>query len=883
MSSRRAPRVATWLLESFLAEDDREAVIGDLVERFERDRHGNPLRARLRYWKEALAAIGALQVTPEHVSAFTPYGRESRMQSFIGDLRHAIRTMARARAHTLVCTATLGIAIGATAAIFSIVNPVLLRPLPYPDPDRITTVYERELDGSPSFMGYATYLDLRAGTRGIASAAAVGDWQPTLFGEHDSERVSGQRVSWEYFRVLGVRPGFGRDFLATDDTPETNNVVILSHGLWSRRFGADPRVVGTTIDINGVKRTVVGVMPASFQNVLDPTAQLWRVLGYRETDPWGCRSCRHLQMITRAQPSVTRDQLARELDASLRRIAAANPKAYAGDGAATIGLHERSTRNARPIFLAILGAVVLVLLIAIANVVNLGLARAVRRREEFAVRAALGAGRGRLAQQLLAEGLVLSALGGIAGLVVAGAVLPVLVAQLPASIPRLDQIQLDWRVGALVALIVMFVAIVTGMAPTLAAGRQRVFDALRAGARNVTAGHHRTRAGLVMVEVALAMMLLVGAGLLGRSLQRLLDVDAGFDVSNLVTMEVQVAGPAYPTPESVFGSHDRILEAVRRLPGVESAALATQLPLGGNTDMYGVAALDKPLENPELAPFADRYTVTAEFLRTMRIPIVRGRGFTDAEARDSSVRLALVSDALAKRIWPGEDPIGKMIKLGGPQRPWWRVIGVAGNVRHSGLDALVTQQVYVPERQWFWEEPQMRLVVRTSASPRALVSAIREAVRNVDPLQPISRIATMEELVSQSTSQRRLGLLLFVAFGVMALLLASAGIYGVLSGSVAERTREFGVRTALGASPASIVSLVLRQGFALAGIGLLVGSAAALLLARNLRVLLFEVGTMDPATLVAGTVVIAGVATAACVIPARRAVRVDPMTSLRAD
>ena len=883
MSGLRAPRLATWLLESLLAEDDRETVIGDLVERFERDSHDQPLHARLRYWKEALAAIAALQIVPEHVSAFTPYGRESRMQSFIGDLRHAVRTVARARAHTLVCTATLGIAIGATAAIFSIVNPVLLRPLPYPDPDRLAMVYERELDGTPSFMGYTTYLELRAGTRGIESAAAVGDWQPTLFGEHDSERVSAQRVSWEYFRVLGVRPALGRDFLAADDTPETNNVVILSHGLWSRRFGADPRVIGTAIDIGGVKRTIVGVMPALFENVLDPRAQLWRVLGYRETDPWGCRTCRHLQMIARAQPPVGREQLGRELDASLRRIAAANPRTYAGAGAVTIGLQERTTRNARPIFLAILGAATLVLLIAIANVVNLGLARAVRRREEFAVRAALGAGRGRLAQQLLAEGLVLATLGGIAGLVVAGALLPALVTQLPEALPRIGQIRLDWRAGALVALIVIFVAVATGMAPTLAAGRQRVFDALRAGARNLTAGHHRTRAALVMVEVALAMMLLVGAGLLGRSLQRLLDVNAGFDVSNLVTMEVQVAGSAYPTPESVFQNHDRILEAVRRLPGVESAALATQLPLGGNTDMYGVAAQDKPLENPELAPFADRYTVTSEFLSTMRIPILRGRGFTETEARDSSVRVAVVSDALAKRIWPGEEPLGKMIRLGGPQRPWWRVIGVAGNVRHSGLDALVTQQVYTPERQWFWEEPQMRLVVRTATSPRGLVSAIREAVREVDPLQPVSRIATMEELVSQSTSQRRLGLLLFAAFGIVALLLASAGIYGVLSGSVSERTREFGVRTALGASPRSIVGLVLKQGFVLAGIGLLIGSAAALLLARYLRALLFEVGTTDPIALVVGTVVISGVAAAACVIPARRAVRVDPMTSLRAD
>jgi putative ABC transport system permease protein len=749
--------------------------------------------------------------------------------------------------------------------------------------DRLVMLYERQLDGSPSFVGYSTYTDLRRGSRSLQSAAAVGDWQPTLFGDRDAERMQGQRVSWQYFATLGVRPALGRDFIATDDTPASNNVVILSHGLWTRRFGADPGIVGGTVDVDGVMRSVVGVMPASFDNVTSPTAQLWRVLGYAESDAWGCRTCRHLQVVARLRDGVTQQQAAREIDALSQRLAVTYPKEYAGHGALLVGLQERVTRKARPIFLAILGAVVLVLLIAAANVVNLQLARAVRRQGEFAVRAALGAGRGRLAQQLLAESLVLAALGGVIGLLIAAALLPALVAQLPESLPRQGAIRIDWLSFTLVAFLVLLLGVLMGMAPALYAGRRRLFDALRGGGRTVGGAHHRTRAGIVIGEIALAMMLLIGAGLLGRSLVVLLSVNVGFDPTQLVTMEVQATGTAYQTPAAVFANHDRILDAVRAVPGVVDAGLSNQLPLGGSFDMYGIRAQDKPLENPELAPSADRYTVTSDLMRTMRIPVIRGRGFTDTESRDSSVKVAIVSEALAKRIWPGEDAVGKYIKLGGPQRPWWLVIGIAGNIHHQGLDVGLTQQVYTPERQWFWEESQMTLVVRTKGDPAHMLSAVRDAVRGVDPLQPISRVATMDEVISRSTSQRRLGLLLFVAFGAMALLLATAGIYGVLAGSVAERTREFGVRTALGASPRSIVALVLRQGAVLAGIGLVIGTIAAFGLSRYLRALLFGVESTDPIAIGCGVLGIIGVSLVACLVPARRAVRVDPMTALRSD
>lgn len=883
MTPHAPPRLALLFLETLLPTESRDAVIGDLVEAHELRSSSNRFAASLCFWREALAAVAQLQVSPELVSAFTPYTRESRVQSFISDTRHAARLLSRARGFTILCVATLGIAIGATASIYSIVNPVLLRALPYPEADRLVRIDEKELDGSPSRVGYQTYLDLRSSSRTLQSSALAGYWQPTIFGERDAERLRGQVVTWEYFRTLGIHPALGRDFTAAEDAPDTRNVVILSHSLWMRRFGGDSAIVGQSINTGGITRRVIGVMPASFEDALEPTAEIWRPLGYAPADPSACRTCRHLQLVARGRRDVSTRQVAQEMNALHARIAAENPKSYGSVGTVTIGLQERITENARPILLALLGAVGLVLLIAAANVANLQLARAVRRHEEFAVRAALGAGRGRIARQLLTEGLVLAVLGAVAGVGVAIVALPALIAHLPADLPRLSAIRLDWRVLTLVAALALVVGVAVGLVPALGAGRARLFDALRGAGRSVAGGRHRLRGALVIAEVALALMLVVGAGLLGRSLLRLLDVNPGFDSSRLVTMEIQAIGPAYQDKVAVFANHDRIRAAVHAVPGVEDVGLATQLPLGGNFDRYGIAAQDKPLDNPELAPSADRYTVSADFIRAMRIPLLHGRGFTEEEAADSNGQVAIVSDALAKRVWPGEDAVGKYIRMGGPTRPWKQVIGIVGNIRHTGLDATETMQAYVPERQWYYEENTMVLVVRTRADPEPMVAAIVDAVRGVDPLQPISKVATMEGVVSNSTSQRRLGLLLFMAFGVIALLLASAGIYGVLAGSVAERTREFGLRTAMGATPAAIATLVLRQAGRLAVAGLVLGGVGAFALSRYLRALLFGIAPTDPAAVAFATFVIALVALAACLVPARRAVRVDPMTALRSE
>jgi len=875
-------RLPLAILEAVLPEESREVVIGDLVEAYLELAASHPMRARWWLWREALAAAVSLQLLPSRIPAFTPYTMESRMQTFIGDLRHAVRVLARARGFTALCVLTLGIAIGATTAIFSVVNPVLIRRLPFSHPDRLVTMYERGANGSRGDrVGWETFMDLRQRSRSIESGALIGNWDATLFGERDAERVTGERVTWEYFKTLGVHPMLGRDFIAEDDTPEKSNVAILGYGLWRRRYGSDSTILGRAIDINGVKRTVIGVMPASFDNVIQADVEIWRPLGYVRGGGSSCRTCRHLANIVRLKPGVGVEQASSEFNVIMGQLAAAYPKEYELGAGGALGLQERVTHSARPILLTLFGAVLLVLLIAAANVANLQLARASRRQEEFAVRMALGAGRSRLARQLGAEGLVLAVAGAVLGIALAAALLPALTAHLPENLPRVQSIRLDWTTLAFTMVMALAVGVGVGLVPAVQLGGAGLFDALRAGRRAVGVASRRTRAAFVVSEMALALILVTGATLLARSLARLLDVRPGFDPSHLVIMPVRASGVAYQAPGTTMQNHDRVRDAVAAVPGVVGVGLSTEIPLTANMDRYGVRAQDKPLSNPELAPYADRYTVGGDFIRTMGIPILRGRDFSPAETRDSSVHVAIVSADLAGKIWPGEDAVGKLIQLGGPTRPWWRVIGVAGNVRHMGLDESVSQQVYVPEREWWNEESDMMLAVRTTGDPKRVLNAVRDAVRAVDPRQAIATPSTMDDIVERSTAQRRVALLFFGFFSAIALLLAMGGVYGVMAGAVTERTREFGVRAALGASPSGILGLVLRDGFMLALVGLAVGVIGALALGRYLESLLYQVEPRDPVMLaVAGTIVML-TSLLACTLPARRAARVDPMTALR--
>jgi len=877
------PRAALWLLRHLLPVTEREVFIGDLLEEGQIVRGRTCARAARRwFWHQSLVALLMLRRRRVISPTCQPAG-DPRMLTFLGDLRHGLRLLRRAPAFTMLSVLTLALGIGATTAIFSVANPVLFEPLPYPHPERLVIVGERDADGTMTNLGFLTYRDFVRESRTIERGAAMGSWQVTLDDHGAPEVVAGQRVSASFFSVLGVHPAFGRDFNVDEDAPSTNSVVMLSHGLWQRRYGSDSSVVGHTISINGVPYVVAGVLPASYESVVAPGAEIWRVLGYDASLPYACRTCRHLRMIARMRPGVTPASAAIELSALSSRLVREYPKEYPAAGAIVQSLGDATTSTARPVLWAVLGASALVLLIATANVANLQLARAMRREEEFAIRAALGAGRARLTAQLLAEGLLLALAGGAAGLLVARLTLAILVARLPQTMPRLSAIGLDRTALLVGASITLLLGVAIGLVPAMRDGRGELGSTLRGGRRLTGGRRHLARAGLVVAEVALALMLLVGAGLLSRSLVRLMSVNTGFDANHLLTLQTQATGPKYADNNAVYLNHERVLAALRQLPGVRRAATVSQLPLGGNLDAYGVNAEDKPLANPELAPYADRYAVSPDYLGAMGIAVLRGRAFSEADNSDRAPLVVVVSAGLASRIWPGEDAIGKRVHIGGPNPPWRTVVGVVADVHQRALDASESSQFYVPERQWQFADNVVAVVVRTQSDPTALTRAARAAVQGVDPSQPVTAVATMEQVVATSTAQRRLALMLFGAFASLALVLAVAGIYGVLAGAVAERTREIGVRSALGATPGAILRMIMVQGMRLAVAGLAIGLVGALSLGRFLQSLLYGIDAADPLTLGGVALLLAGVALAACVLPAFRALGVDPITALRSD
>lgn len=876
------PRLAERMVGAWLPAHEREFVLGDLAEQYAADLDRGRATATLRYVKEGLAAVWQVR---RAASATRPLGQrrprgDGLMSSFIYDLARAARTVRRAPGYTAITVLITAIGLGATTAIFSVVNPILLEPLPYAEPRNLMMVWEKDADGSTSRMGYATFVDLATAARTLESSAVMGFWQPTISGGSGTpERLAGQRVSWRFFDMLGVQPALGRSFVADEDGPGEPRVVILTHGLWQRRFGGDSSLVGRPVTLDGTPMEVVGVLPPGFDDVFDPGTRIFRILGYDVSQPWACRTCRHLRMVARVRGDVTHEAASAELNALSDRIVAAHPTQYPAAGVSLVQVQQEVTRQVRPALLAVLVAAVFLLLVAGANVTSLGLARATRRTEEFAVRTALGSGRVHLAKQLLAEGLLLALAGGIAGVLIAWGAVRALVAHLPADIPRLAAVRLDLDALSVAALTTLGLGVLVGLAPLATAGGRHPFLAMRGAARLTGPRRHAGRAGIVVGEVGLALMLLVGTGLLARSLLTLLAVNPGFEPNHLLTLEIQSTGPRYDDDAAVWSYHDRVREAVAALPGVVAAEVTSQLPLGSNFDGFGVQALDKPLPNPELAPGAQRYAVSAGYHGAMRIPLLEGRAFEPTAAADSAPKVAIVSASLARRLWSGESAIGKHIKVGDAE--WRAVVGVAGDVRHTGLETTDLHGFYVPERQWRWAEAQAVLVVRTATDPAALAASVVGAVRSIDPAQPIMHVRTGSEVVATSTAQRRLALILFAAFGIVATLLSAVGVYGVLAGSVAERHREIGVRSALGATPLAIVDLVLRKGLALAGAGLILGLGGALALTRYLRALLFGIGSTDPLTLAATIVLLAAVALAACLVPALRAMRVDPVTALR--
>ncbi len=801
------------------------------------------------------------------------------------DLRFGLRSLRNNPGFTTIAVLTLALGIGANTAIFSLVNGVLLRPLPYREPGRLTMVWEQDDHGRPDNVGYATYVDWKAQNKSFEDLALYGSWQPVLQ-TGEAEQLNGLRVTNNYFRTLGIRPELGRDFLPQDDNSASNHVVILSHALWARKFNSDPQIVGKSIAMNATSYIVAGVLPASYQSLMnqDPrggTVEIWRVLGYDVSQPFACRTCHHLVAIGRLRDGVNFAQAKAEMDTISAALVKAYPKEYSAPGVILTPVREQLLGEASTPLYTLLGAVSFVLLVACANLANLLLARATNREREIAVRTALGAGRGRIVRQLLAENCLLALLGALVGLIPAYAAPRVLAAVGTGGLPRLDGVQLDWRVLAFTFVAALLTGIFSGLVPAYRLSKTDVNESLKKGARGSSSGATRVWHGILVVsEVALSLTLLIGAGLLLRSLAGILMVPPGFEPAHVLTLRTSVLGQRYDDNKVLRQYFTDALERLRVLPGVEAAAAASQIPLGGNMDRYGFHPEGKINANPELDESAERYCVTPGFLAALRIPLFRGRDIAPGDTADTSP-VILINQAAANRVWPGEDPLGKRVKVGGLDHPWLTVIGVVGDVHHVGLDAAPSMQMYIPHAQWPFPDGDMTFVIRTTRAPNTQASAARQAIHSVDATQLVSRVMPLEEYVALSVQGRRFALILIGAFAVIALLLSVVGIYGVTAYTVAQRTREIGIRMAMGAQHSEVTGLLLREGMVLIGVGAVLGIAASLVLTRFLASMLFDVTPTDPKIFALVVTLLIVVAAAACWIPAHRAMRVDPMVALR--
>jgi putative ABC transport system permease protein len=806
------------------------------------------------------------------------------MQGLIQDLRFSWRQLLKSPGFTLIAVAVLGLGIGASTAIFSAVNPILFEPLPYLHSGRIMMIWYGGKGGTRAPQAFHNYREVAGRSRSYENLSVMKAWTPALTGGGLPERLDGQQVTADYFRTLAVEPVLGRDFQNSDDTLNGPKVAILSHGLWRRRFGADRTILGRDVRLDDNAYTVIGVMPESFENVLAPTAEIWSPLQYDAaniasplTREWG----HHLRMVARLRAGVTEDQAQSELAAIAKNPVSEFPRPRGSsleDGFVSASLQDDVARGIKPALLAVFGAVFLLLLIACVNVTNLLLERGAQRRPELAMRTALGAARSRLIRQLITESLLLALLGAVLGMLIAQAGVRALILMSPAELPRLHAISVNGQVFAFAFAMTMLVGFGVGLIPALYSSGGELRAGMDESSRRTTGGHQGVRRALVVAEVSIALSLLIGAGLMLHSLRRLLSVPPGFDHTRLLTMQVQTFGRRYDDDAVCHRFFEQALNAVRDVPGVQAAAFTSQLPLSGDSDVYGARFEG---DGPDVGYAAFRYAVSPGYFEAMGIPLVRGR-FIDARELASGPKVAVISEALAQRKFRGQDPLGKRFHMGGaPDSPLFTIVGVVGDVRQTSLAITDAEAVYVRSTQWHWADGTQSLVVRTHGDAAALAPLIKRAIWSVDRDQPIVRVETMEDLVVASAAERHFVLILFEAFGFVALLLAATGIYGVLSGSVTERIREIGVRLALGAPRASILAMVMRQGMIVTAFGVVIGVVVAIAASRLLVSLLFGISPLDPLTYVGVVVILTIVAGVACWVPAWRAARLDPMVALR--
>jgi putative ABC transport system permease protein len=796
------------------------------------------------------------------------------------DLRYGARMLLKKPGFTLIAVITLGLGIGANTAIFSVVNGVLLRRLPYLDADRVMTLWQQnnksgEMEGGAS---PGNFLDWQNRSQVFAEMSAAEPYSLNLTGQDEPESFRSWLVTAGFFQILGVGALHGRTFAPEEYRAGNERVVVISYGLWQRRFGADPNLIGRTLRLNGQQYTVLGVMPPEFQF---PTGrEMWAPRVATERDKV-IRGSGYLPVIGRLKPGVTLAQAQQEMDVIAAQLTAEYPQANGERGVRVVPLPKQLTGRVRPALLVLLGAVGMLLLIACANVASLLLARAAEREREFAVRAALGAARGRLARQLLTESLLLALLGGLVGIMLAGWLSSAILSLTPGDLPRAGEVRIDSRVLAFAFAVSALTALIFGLAPALRFSRPDLNRSLREVSSGATGlVRQRLRQALVVSEVALALVLLVGAGLLVRSFARLLQVNPGFSTDRALALEVHIWGVAR-TPEQRAAFFEQTLDRIAALPGVRAAGAVTALPFHESaidpTVAFTIEGRPAPLPGQE--PTAYLTVATADYFHAMGIPLRSGRFYNPFD-RQGAAPVALINETMARRYWPGEDPVGKKISarlFGQPIN--CQIIGIVGDVRHTGLDSDPRPELFRPHLQSPYGS--MTYVVRTAGDPLMLLPAVKREIWAVNKNLPFTSTATVEQLVSRTLDQRRFTLVLLGSFAALALLLAAVGLYGLISFTTRQRTHEIGVRMALGAKARDITMLVVREGLLLVLPGVAIGVAGAWALTRFLSGLLFGVSATDPVTFAALSALLLVVALLACYIPARRAAKVDPLVALR--
>ena len=810
------------------------------------------------------------------------------------DLKHAFRLLLKHPLVTAVAVFTLALGIGANTAIFSVLNAVVLRPLPYAQPERLVVLWETVAGNDKRSVAPGNFNDWRAQNNSFTEMAAMFYGNFNLTGDGEPERINGATITSNLMSTLGVSAQLGRTFQAEDDNHQDQRLALISDGLWQRRFAANRGIVGQAITIDDAKYTVVGVMPPAFNYpnlsdvwVLgrDRNAVSMSLLSQFPDNDWiHERDAHFMTVVGRLKPGVTLAQAQSDIAAISRRFEQNFPKTNAGLGSNVISLHTQIVGNVTSLLSILLGAVAFVLLIACTNVASLMFARATQRDHEFAIRRAVGASRWRLIRQLLTESVVLSLAGGVAGLALSVWAVSLFIKLSPGDIPRLTEASVDLRLLVFTFLVSMVTGIGFGLWPALHATSSSLSQSLKDSGSKASEGKQRRRSrnALIVAELALAEVLLVGAGLLIMSYVRVTKIDPGFNTDHVLSAKVAPAASKYPNVKSRVQFYSRVLEQLRTLPGVTSVGMVMNLPLSGSGMNRGFKVEGRPDPKPDENVAMDYQVVSHDYFSTLEIPIIRGRGFTAADD-EAAPRVIVINEAMAKRYWPNDDPVGKRMAIGDSSKDsaWRTIVGIVGNVRHASLTEDPVPFAFIDYRQDLESWPRMAFVLKTKPDAASLTPAVRSSLVSIDPQQPVYAIDPMEKLLENAVAPRRFVMSLIAGLALVALLLAMVGIYSVISFSVSERTREIGIRMALGAKRRDVLGMVLGQGMAVSALGIAVGLAVAFGLMRLLRTLLFEVSATDPTTFALVAILVGFVALLACYIPARRATTVDPLAALR--